>query len=300
MIKRAAAVLVLWLAWPAVAAACPVDGPRDQTRTPTELQTHRNRYLLAGAALDGRVFNELSPGIRVGAFSHVGIDAVSPGGSDTNGSLRLSGDVRAGNGVWLAQLEIDHREYVHLANALRAPPGYCPGDHDPGCVSLIGAAAFAAATGSGQGYVATFPAVEQDTEIHLAPRLRCSHVFAGLGYLRRSVSYLQYPVQQGLGFGVERDVTLERRFSTYAGLWYYPAAGGTYTVPPGPATAPLAGRRFTVAYGVLRYHAGALYRVRFTRLFVSAGIEGNHGSARADAPAAFQSHRFVGGLGVAF
>jgi hypothetical protein len=291
-------MLALSVLWSAVIAACPVEGARDRTRTPAELQTHRNRYLLVSGALEGRIFNELSPGIRVGAFSRIGADAITPGEMDANGSLVLSGDVRAGGGVWLAQLEIDHREYVHLANALRAPPGFCPGEHDPGCVSLIGAPAFAAATGSGQGYVATFPAIEQDTEIHLARRIGCSPVFAGVGYLRRSFSYLQYPAEQGLGIGVERDVTLERRFSTYAGLWYYPVVEGTYTVPAGPATALLAGRRLSVAYGVVRYRAGALYRVRFTRLFVSAGLEGNHGSARADAPGSFQSHRVVGGLGV--
>jgi hypothetical protein len=245
-----------------VPTAPPTPGPKIQA------------FIVGDYIFSPKVYNEYSPG---------------------NSGTQFSGDARAGLVIPFSGLgflvEGDARRWAYPHNAsgnIGCIPNSsycCPGD--PGCVTVIG--------NYGQVYVPAFTAKDSDVDGRLGIGIPFFQLYADISYLRRSSNY-GYPINQGVGFGLEKLSDYNAPFSFFGSFLYYPSVTGNYTNVAGPYN----GNGYGIKYSVYKYSAGADFVIPRTPIFIEAGFLGDRGNAGSNAPSAFTHNGFDVGLGLHF
>ena len=156
-------------------------------------------------------------------------------------------------------------------------PHNCNGVGDPQCmVTTIG--------GNGSAYVPAFQALDRTSETHLGIKIAEPRIYLAAGYMVRTTRY-GYPPMLGLGYGLMKLPDLDRPFSLYASLFYYPRVKGGNAL-------------YDLGYHVTSYRAGFTYALAKSPLFIDGGFVGDSGSNAFDAPSGFTHSGAFLGLGV--
>ena len=267
------------------------------TPTPTAVKPTYERYVAGDYMISPKVFNELSPGNT--AHSSYGVHGAI--------EFPLFGP------TWEVSADWRHYLYPHngsLPASTCAPgtagcdtavgngtfvPGTCP---VVGCVTSVGYQHTEALNGLGQIYVSSFRAQENDWDAHLGIKLFQPRVYLAIGGLFRSYDYLGYPTVSGVGFGVEKLADLDQTFSIYGSAFYYPNVTGNYHYPVTTLLGTLSGSEIKLAYSDWRYALGGT--AAFGPAFVDVGYEGEHQSAKSNAPSSTSINSPYVGLGLHF
>lgn len=257
------------------------------TPTPSPVPTQAYEKFLAGDyALNPVVYNELSPGQHgIGSYTVKG--AVE---------FPFIGE------RWFLEGNYQNLKYNHPSNlgysGCRAGTpgcstvigndpvyqyGVCPAP-DPGCVTTVGYQTIQNYNGLGQAYVPSFTANESNVDVRFGLKVLNPRVYIGVGGFFKQEKYLGYPNLSGVGFGIEKLPDLDKTFSVYANLWYYPTISGNYTYPNSIYLGPYSGSTATLQYAALKYEVGGTYDIGNTPLYVDFGYEGQHYSAKSNAP----------------
>jgi hypothetical protein len=163
--------------------------------------------------------------------------------------------------------------------------GICPGNGDPGCVTVIGHTAYEnGASQSGQVYVPTMTAEDHEDELHAAYRVANAPLYLGVGMMQRSSNYAGYPKIMGLGLGATYLPNFQNRISPYGSLYYYPEVAGTYRGATATALGPLSGATFILGYHVISYELGTVYTQPNSGLFMGISLRGDRSQQTEDAP----------------
>uniref|UniRef100_E6PDM1 Copper amine oxidase-like N-terminal domain-containing protein n=1 Tax=mine drainage metagenome TaxID=410659 RepID=E6PDM1_9ZZZZ len=156
-------------------------------------------------------------------------------------------------------------------------PHNCNGVGDPQCmVTTIG--------GNGSAYVPAFQALDRSTETHLGIKIAEPRIYLAAGYMVRTTRY-GYPPMLGLGYGIMKLPDLDRPFSLYASLFYYPRVKGGNGL-------------YDLGYHVTSYRAGFTYNLGKSPLFVDGGYVGDSGTNAFNAPSGFSHSGAFLGLGL--
>jgi hypothetical protein len=295
-VPRTRTVVVRYLSAPLPTAAPPTPVPTAvpaaatpaPAATPAAARKQRaiRAYVASDALADVKIHNELAPGVT-GATSF-----------DVKGAL----EIPFGPSGLMVGGDFRQFQYAHSANLGFVPcaaatstcstvvggdPSYrggpCP-SADPGCVTVIGHGAYEAAIGAGQAYVPSFVAQDRDYDARVGLKVASPGVYAAASYLWRHFDYLGYPMQHGLGLGIEKLPDLDQSLSLYGSAYYYPSVSGTYTGPTSTYLGTLSGATFAWQYRVLKYEAGVTYALGGSPFFVEAGFLGDAGSGKENAP----------------
>jgi hypothetical protein len=251
-----------------VPTAPPTPGPKTQA------------FVVGDYLFSGKVYNEFTDG-----------------GVSTNSSYagRAGLEIPISGLAFLVEGDARQWQYPHNASGnpvcLRYLSQCCP--EDPGCVTVIG--------NYGQTYVPAFTAKDSDIDGRVGIGITFLHLYLDASYLRRSSNY-GYPIQTGVGFGLEKLADYHAPFSIYGSFLYYPSVSGTYTnIDPTPYPgSPYAGAQFSLAYQVYKYSVGADLALGKTPLFIEAGFLGDRGNAKTNAPGGFTHNAINAGLGLHF
>ncbi len=223
--------------------------------TPFPLPTATPRpesYLLLDYFLKPKIYNEFSPGNSANANLW---------------SFRTGEEFRAFQLHLAVDETIDTWIYPHN----------CNGAGDPQCmVTTIG--------GNGSAYVPAFQALDRTTETHLGIKIAEPRVYLAAGYMVRTSRY-GYPPMLGLGYGLMKLPDLDRPFSLYASVFYYPRVKGGNGL-------------YDLGYHVTSYRAGFTYALGQSPLFVDGGVVGDSGSNAFNAPSGFTHNGAFLGLGL--
>jgi len=198
------------------------------------------------------IYNEFSPGNSANANLF---------------SLRTAQEFRAFQIHWALDETIDTWIYPHN----------CNGVGDPQCnVTPIG--------GVGSAFVPAFQALDRTTETHLGIKIAEPRIYLAAGMMVRTERY-GYPPLFGLGYGVMKLPDLDRPFSVFASLFYYPRVKGGNGL-------------YDLGYHVTSYRAGVTYNLGKSPLFLEGGIVGDRGSNAFNAPSGFTHNGAYVGLGL--
>jgi hypothetical protein len=204
-------------------------------------------------------------------FSPKTYNEFSPGNTGKN----LSYDARAGFEFPISSLgfliEGDARQYSYPHNS---NGGACPGD--PGCVTVIGA--------NGQTNVPSFTARDTDIDGRVGLGISFLKLYVDASYLRRTDNY-GYPVQSGVGFGLERVADYSAPFSVFGSLLYYPSISGNTNFGK-------------LTYKIYKYQIGVDLALGKSPFFLEGGYLGDRGLGNSVAPSNFSHAGFDAGLGL--
>jgi hypothetical protein len=184
-------------------------------------------------------------------------------------------------------------------------PGICPAP-DPGCVTVIGYHNTVAFNGLGQAYVPGFGAQEDDVDFRLGFKIADPRIYVGVGGYYKHYNYLGHPTLLGAGVGLEKLPDLDRQFSLYGSLWYYPNISGRYTYPTsifllGPGgVGGLSGQTINLAYSALKYNVGGTVDLFTTPLYLDFGYGGERFHGISNAPGDTSVAAPYAGLGLHF
>jgi hypothetical protein len=274
------------------------------TPSPSPVPYHYEAFAAGDYAISPTVYNELSPGNKgKNSYSFKGGIEVPILGAD----VLLEGDYRhvayahdaalaltgCGAGT-LGCNTVNGSDPVYQA-------GLCPSTSDPGCVTVIGYQNTVNAIGIGQGYVPAFVATENDVDAHLAFKVANPRIFVGAGFYDKSFDFLGYPNLSGLGFGAEKVPDLDQPFSLYGSVYYYPTISGNYTYASSiylPAS--ISGQTIKLSYSMLKYSVGATIDLGKSPLYIDLGYEGEHATAKMNAPSGTSVTSPFAGLGLHF
>jgi len=285
---------------PTPAPSTPVPSPAPvATPAPALAPTRANEGFISGDYLiSPKIYNELSPG-NTGSGSYA-----AQAGLEFGTSLKFL-------------LEGDYRSYRYPHNALFVPVSCSPGTAgcttlnsngqfttgtcpaaDPGCVTVVGYQNLQTYTGSGQAYVPVFTPQESDFDAHFGVKVLDPRIYIGVGYYSKSSNYLNRPIIAGVGGGVTKLPDLDRPFSLFGSVWYYPSVTGTYTHPTSVYLGPFSGQSVQLGYSVLKYRAGAT--LVLGPFFLEAGYGGEYLNAKTNAPSSATLNAPFAGLGFRF
>ncbi len=209
-------------------------------------------YLILDYFLKPKVYNEFSPGNTANANLW---------------SFRTGEEFRAFQLHLAVDETIDTWIYPHN----------CNGAGDPQCmVTTIG--------GNGSAYVPAFQALDRSTETHLGIKIAEPRIYLAAGYMVRTTRY-GYPPMLGLGYGLMKLPDLDRPFSLYASVFYYPRVKGGNGL-------------YNLGYHVTSYRAGFTYTLGKSPLFLDGGFVGDSGSNAFNAPSGFTHSGAFLGLGL--
>jgi Copper amine oxidase N-terminal domain len=288
---------------PVVTPAPPVVTP---TPAPTATPYHYDKFLAVNYDIDPIVYNEISPGNRAKtSYTLKGGIEFPLLGAD----LALDADYR--------HLQYPHNSALGVLGCAAGSPGCATvNGHDPvyqfgasagcpsvdqGCVTVVGFPALVSEIGLGQAYVPGFTATDDDLDAHLGFKVLDPRVFVGAGYYFKKYDYLGYPTVSGLGFGAEKLPDFENPFSFEGNVWYYPTVSGNYTYPTSVfLPANISGQTIKLTYSVLKYSVGAILDLGNTPLYLNAGYQGEHFTAKINAPASTSVASPFVGLGLHF
>jgi hypothetical protein len=147
----------------------------------------------------------------------------------------------------------------------------------------------------GTALTPVFLGAQTSLDVRLEYKILNPWVYVGVGYLHASNNY-GYPQLNGAGFGIEKLPNMRSGVNFYGSAFYYPNAGGSYTVPG--SSSPNAGNVYQQQYGILKYDVGVAVLLSRFPLYLDGGFSGDQYAAKKNAPIG-QTH--VGpyiGLGV--
>jgi len=258
-------------------SAAPATPPPTPTPAPV-VAPYQDRFVVGDYLISPKIYNEFSPGNAglTHPFSY---------------AVRGAAEFNLFNLPWM--IEGDYRQFNYPHNQGVATPGnYTPANNscanlgvsgDVGCVTGIG--------DTGSYFVPAFAASDYATDARLGLRVANPHIYIGVGYMARTNNY-GYGRFNGVGFGIEKLPSLNKRFSIYGSLWDYPTVKTNYSN----------GSNFSgpVSYSILRYELGATYSFLKSPLFIDFGIQGDRGTVKLNAPSGFTENGPYVGLGIKF
>ncbi len=175
--------------------------------------------------------------------------------------------------------------------------GGCP-SADPGCVTTIGYQSVSAYNGLGQAYVPAFTALESEADVRFGLKVLDPRIYVGIGGFFKQEKYLGYPNLSGVGLGIEKLPDLDKQFSVYASVWYYPTISGAYTYPTSTFLGPLSGTSVYLQYAALKYEVGGTLDLGKSPLYVDFGYAGQRYRAKLNAPSDGTVNAPFAGLGL--
>jgi hypothetical protein len=184
--------------------------------------------------------------------------------------------------------------YTHPGGGAIAPNTPCDGFRapagNPACVTPIG-------FGSGSLWVPQFQAIDSDASVRAGIEILRPRIYVAGAYLWSSNNY-GYPKMQGGGFGLEKLPDLDKAFSLFGSVYYFPTVSGNFTDPT-------TGTIFNVQDRFLQYQAGITYNLPFgfgknTGIFIEAGFMGNQTINKQFLPSNGHESGGFGGIGIHF
>jgi hypothetical protein len=235
--------------------------PTTAPTPPPAVGPYMDHYIAGDYIFSPKVYNEFSPG-------NTGTSSYGAHGALEFNALSLP---------WM--IASDFRQYQY--------PHNCSAPTDAEClVTVIG--------GGGQTFVPAFSARDTDVDVRLGLKVADPHIYIGGSYLWRTNNY-GYPRQNGVGFGLEKLPDLDKAFSIYGSIYYYPnikGTCGTDVCPTGP---------FDLEYRMLKYRIGGTLGLGSSfPLFLDFGWLGDDGRNKQFAPSDFTHNGPYVGLGIHF
>ena len=228
---------------PPTPTASPTMPPASPVGPPPHVLMYES-FVSGDYVISPKVYNEFSPG----------------NSGDSTFAVRGGGEFALGSIPFMLEGSFERWQYPH--NCAPAPGGFAPECY----VTTIGGAGSTPVTTSTTLY-------DQDVDARFAVRVLRPRIYVGVGYLWLSNNY-GYPNMKSWGFGGEKLADLDRNFSFFGSIWYYPNAQGTYT---GAAS-------YALAYDVLKYQIGLDYAIGTSPIFIEAGWMGDSWTNRENAP----------------
>ena len=231
----------------------PTPAPPPPTPTPAPVATpYHDIYVAGDYLLSQKVYNEFSPGNTASA-------------NDGNGfSWRAHGaaEFDAFGVPWMVEGNYTQINYQHNCSF------NVSGNPNAGCyVTTIG--------GLGSSAVPTTAISQYELEAHLGIRVLEPRVYLGVGYLWYA-NNIGYPRMNNIGFGATKLPDLDRPFSFYANVWYYPNVKGNFTDPSGNA--------YQTAYNIFKGDVGVVYSFPRSPIFVEGGVLGEEDHVKSGFP----------------
>jgi len=206
------------------------------TPTPTPVPVNYEHFIVGDYLFAPKVYNEFSSGIT---------------GNSASYAVRGAFEFPAFGLPWM--VAGDYRNYKYQHNSTYGVPGDCTtgGPSDQSCVTVIG--------GYGSVYVPGFTVNDIDYDARFGLKVVDPRIYIGVSYLWRYEN-TGYPLQSGVGFGIEKLPDLDQPFSVYGSVYYYPSISGNYTFNS-VAPAAFAGTTQAFSYRDLKYQGGLTYTV---------------------------------------
>ncbi|MFY9779416.1 MAG: copper amine oxidase N-terminal domain-containing protein [Candidatus Baltobacteraceae bacterium] len=259
---------------PTVAPPAPTAAPNPPPAPKPPAKTVYEKFVLGDYLFSPKTYNELSPGTSAPSFRIAG-----------------AAEFPLFNLPWMLEGDFRSFRFQHNANGT----GICPNPVEPGCVTTI---QIDPLSGNHlQTYVPAFSARNDDFEGRFALKVADPRIYIGIGYLFRNTNYEggAFPSQQsGLGFGAEKLPDLDRSFSLYGSVYYYPIVTTNGNQNLG------GGNTGQVQYRVLKYNVGGTVDFGKSPLFLDFGYLGDQGSDKQNASSNFTNNGPYAGLGVHF
>ena len=190
----------------------------------------------------------------------------------------------------MAQVDYRSYSYNHAAFGL-ASNGVvfgCPRASDQGCVSPVGASIYNAAFNPGP---LELPECDQRQRLDHRHRpggrrsRRSSADYISVGYVFRTFNYLNYPVQTGLGIGLDKLPDVDRAISVYGNFWAFFNVQGNYTGPTAASLGLLSGYKISMNYRMFTYRIGATFNLPKTPYFIDVSDVGDNETRDFERPA---------------
>jgi hypothetical protein len=249
----------------------PPPPPPTPSPTPTPVPVNYEHFVVGDYLFAPKVYNEFSNGIT---------------GSQKSYAVRGAFEFPLFGLPWM--IAGDYRQYQYQHNSTYPNVGQCDpgGIPDQSCVTQVGSA--------GQTYVPGFTAKDQDIDAVFGLKVADPRIYIGVGYLWRQENY-GYPIENGVGFGLEKLPDLDQPFSVYGSVYYYPSIQG-----PTPASYLPGGQ---LSYRDLKYQGGITYTIgKFAGfgVFLDANYLGDQLRVKSLAPSSSNHSAAAVGLGLKF
>jgi hypothetical protein len=247
----------------------PVPPPPPSTPAPTPSPTptpYKDLFIAGDYLISPKVYDEFNPGNTSSNTS----------GSGFSYAIRGAYEFDLFNLPWM--LEGDYRQinYPHgCAGGVTTPTPDC-------YVTAIG--------NQFSTPVASFNVTTYDLDARWGIKVANPRIYVGIGYLWHS-NNAGYPKLGNIGFGAEKLPDLDQPFSIYGSVYYYGNVKGNYNNPAGS---------YTLAYNVLKYELGVTYAFQNSPLFLEAGVLGENGNNKTNAPSTFSQFAGYAGIGLKF
>jgi hypothetical protein len=242
------------------------------TPTPAPVATPYHDLFVAGDyIISPKVYDEFNPGTssnnNVGGFSY---------------AIRGAAEFNLFNIPWMVEGDYRQLNYPHNCTNPTTPTADC-------LVTTIG--------GLYQTAVPAFTVRSYDFDARLGIKVADPRIYIGVGYMWRG-NNAGYPRLNNVGFGLEKLPDLDKPFSVYGSIWYYPNVKGNFTVP-GTGFAD-SGTVYTLAYNILKTQLGLTYSFEGTPLFIEAGVLGESAKNKSNAPSNISEFGPYAGIGIKF
>ena len=133
----------------------------------------------------------------------------------------------------------------------------------------------------GYAFTPVFLAQQSTLDGRVEYEIAAPRIYVGLSYLTGSNNY-GYPHVNGIGFGLEKLLDLRPGINPFGSVFYYPSAGGNYTVTS-PASSNF-GNTYQQRYGVVKFDVGLALVAKHIPVYVYGGYSGDSYGAKQNAP----------------
>ena len=149
----------------------------------------------------------------------------------------------------------------------------------------------------GTAFTPVFLAKQSSLDGRLELKVANPRIYVGASYLSTNNNY-GYPQLTALGLGLEKLPDLGNGISFFGSAFYYPTASGNYTVM-NPASSNF-GKGYRQQYQILKYDVGLALSSAHFPLYLYGGFNGEHYTAKQNAPIGQTHDGPYVGLGVKF
>jgi len=237
-----------------------------------------DHFIVGDYMINSTVYNEFSGGVQ------------SP---STSWTARAGFEFPLFNLVWMIEGDFRNYKYQHNSSYPAVPAALCgpgkPGDGIGSCVAEIG--------GIGSTYVPGFTGNDQDYDARFGLKILDPRIYVAAVYDDHIGNY-GYPIENGLGFGLEKLPDLDQTFSLYGSAYYFPALSGLVS----SANAPIFSGQ-PLAYRDLMYQGGfdfVLGKFSGVGVFLDANYTGDSMRIKTLAPANEAHGSAAVGIGLKF